>query len=161
MILYCVTLYFGNVCFSSQRSGLYFAVFLSVFSSLFCIHGQHISSTATVSLSLSTTVASILLTFTIVLSGYKECPNKLSLSHVLVHFGFGWVFEYHGPTAEIRSSDLITSKKRIFRALLCRDRYFVCINAPQPARMCETLSVAFLHIQHFSSPVVPVPVFLL
>ena len=67
MILYCVTLYLGNLCFSSQRSGPYFAVF----SSLFCIHGQLISSTATVSFSLSTIVASILLAFTTVLSAYK------------------------------------------------------------------------------------------
>ena len=62
MILYCVTLYFGNLCFSSQRSGPYFSVFSSVFSSLFCcIHGQLISSTTTVSLSLSTIVASIVI----------------------------------------------------------------------------------------------------
>ena len=61
MILHCVTLYFGNLCFSSQRSGPYFAVLSSVVSSLFCIHGQLISSTATVSLSLTTIVASILL----------------------------------------------------------------------------------------------------
>ena len=64
MILYCVTLYFGNLFFSSQRSGPYFAAF----SSLFCIHGQLISSTATVSLSLSTIVASILSAFTSALS---------------------------------------------------------------------------------------------
>ena len=82
MILYCVTLYFGNLCFSSQCSGPYFAVFSSVFSSLFCIHGQLISSAATVSLSLSTIVASILLAFT-------PLQRNVPISHrslILVHW---------------------------------------------------------------------------
>lgn len=83
IIMNCVTLYLGYLCLSSH------------------------SITGTFLFSLFTMVASILFSFTCVLSAYRgmsQCAITLSFSYI----GLGWVFENHGTSDVTRSSTLIT-----------------------------------------------------
>ena len=158
MMLCCITLQSGCLCYNSERNGPYFLVFTIAFYSLFSTHGQLISSSLTSFLSLSIVLAWILLDLTWVVSannGTSQYATTRSFSYI----GFDWTWEYQGALVVMRSKDLSISKNKILRALLCLARYCVWANALQPANIWPTLSHVLPHVRQRSSAYPLMPVF--
>ena len=133
-------------------------VFSSSFFSRFVTHGQLISSVMTRFDSWWITRASTLLALTSWCSANRETSqNACALFDSKTGFGFNG--EYQGGTESKMPKSCKISKKRIFRAALCRVMYLFCARAVQPARTWATLSGALLQSLHITSPVVTVCVF--
>ena len=95
MMLHWLTLYSGYRFVSSSFSWLYFVVFSKSLDSLFSSHGQLISITLTCLLVLSMTVASILWTFTWVVSANNGTSQK-AVACSFSYSGLGVTCENHG-----------------------------------------------------------------
>ena len=149
MMLYRVTWYPGYRFFSFARSGAYFAVFSSVLTSRFSIHGHLISISDTslynggISSVRRNQVALFIRSRTLVFIQRLRVDSGVPTRFLGVY--------------QINN----TSKNRTFSALLWRFRYLVCAGVEQPAKMCCTLSGPLPQSRHLSSSVVDVSVFLL
>ena len=95
MMLYWLTLYSGYRFVSSSLSWPYLVVFSKSLDSLFSSHGELISITLTCLLVLSMTVASILLTFTWVVSANNGTSQK-AVACSFSYSGLGVTCENHG-----------------------------------------------------------------
>lgn len=78
-------------------------------------------------------------------------------TRTLVNSGFNG--EYQAGSESTKPKSCKISKKRIFKAALCRVMYLFCARAVQPAMTWATLSGALLHSLHVISPVMSVCVF--